>query len=106
MSLVVVLKLSLSVSGVYTCVAWNMEGADTKSISVFVDSQGSLGSWSVVGSRQGGAPGRELPWLGNSSSAAASLVVLAKVPAVFFIVPTCVYFSSFVKHIVLLSFCM
>ncbi|KAG7224379.1 hypothetical protein INR49_004721 [Caranx melampygus] len=27
-------------AGVYTCVAWNMEGADTRSVSVFVDSQG------------------------------------------------------------------
>ncbi|XP_042263834.1 leucine-rich repeat neuronal protein 1 [Thunnus thynnus] len=66
-------------AGVYTCVAWNIEGADTKSVSVFVDSQGSLDSWSDRGSWQGGQPGREQPWLGNSSSAAASLVVLAKV---------------------------
>uniref|UniRef100_A0A3Q3JZV6 Ig-like domain-containing protein n=1 Tax=Monopterus albus TaxID=43700 RepID=A0A3Q3JZV6_MONAL len=29
-------------ASVYTCVAWNTEGADTKSISVFVDSQGTL----------------------------------------------------------------
>uniref|UniRef100_UPI003AAABB82 leucine-rich repeat neuronal protein 1 n=1 Tax=Centroberyx gerrardi TaxID=166262 RepID=UPI003AAABB82 len=60
-------------AGLYTCVAWNMEGADTKSVSVFVDSQESRGSW------QGVRPGQEEPWLGNSSSAAASLVVLAKV---------------------------
>ncbi|XP_037627426.1 leucine-rich repeat neuronal protein 1 [Sebastes umbrosus] len=66
-------------AGVYTCVAWNMEGADTKSISVFVDSQGSVGSWSLRGIRWGGEPSREQPWLWNSSSAAASLVVLAKV---------------------------
>lgn len=61
-------------SGVYTCVAWNVEGADTKSVSVSVDSQGSEG-----GSWGGFEPGREQPWTGNSSSAAASLVVLAKV---------------------------
>ncbi|XP_044066205.1 leucine-rich repeat neuronal protein 1 isoform X2 [Siniperca chuatsi] len=58
-------------AGVYTCVAWNMEGADTKSVSVFVDSVG--------GNRWGAEPSREQPWLGNSSGAAASLVVLAKV---------------------------
>ncbi|KAK5864164.1 hypothetical protein PBY51_001125 [Eleginops maclovinus] len=62
----------LSDAGVYTCVAWNMEGADTKSVSVFVDSQGG-------GVRRGGEPGREQPWLGNLSGASASLVVLAKV---------------------------
>lgn len=61
----------------YTCVAWNMEGADTKSVSVFVD---SVGWWSGGGSRWGGEPSREQAWLENSSSAAASLVVLAKVP--------------------------
>uniref|UniRef100_A0A665TY13 Si:ch211-180f4.1 n=1 Tax=Echeneis naucrates TaxID=173247 RepID=A0A665TY13_ECHNA len=52
-------------TGVYTCVAWNMEGADTKSVSVFVDSQESV------------------DWLtdeeSNSSGPAPSLVVLAKV---------------------------
>ncbi|XP_028438464.1 leucine-rich repeat neuronal protein 1 [Perca flavescens] len=69
----------LSDTGVYTCVAWNMEGADTKSVSVLVDSQGSVGSWLGGGIRWGGEPSREQPWLGNSSSAAASLVVLAKV---------------------------
>ncbi|KAM7405352.1 hypothetical protein PAMP_012620 [Pampus punctatissimus] len=69
----------LSDAGVYTCVAWNMEGADTKSVSVFVDSQGSMGSWLGRGSQQGGQANREQPWLGNSSSAVASLVVLAKV---------------------------
>ncbi|CAN9515300.1 unnamed protein product [Ophioblennius macclurei] len=61
-------------TGVYTCVAWTAEGADTKSISMFVDSQGSRspgGGWSS------GKPGREQPWMDNSSSAA--LVVLAKV---------------------------
>ncbi|XP_073326684.1 leucine-rich repeat neuronal protein 1 [Pagrus major] len=66
-------------AGVYTCVAWNMEGADTKSVSVFVDSEGSVGWWSGGGKRWGGEPSREQPWLGNSSGAAASLVVLAKV---------------------------
>lgn len=69
----------LCVSGVYTCVAWNMEGADTKSVSVFVDSHGSVGWWSGGGRRWGVEPSREQPWLGNSSGAAASLVVLAKV---------------------------
>uniref|UniRef100_A0A3B4ZKV2 Leucine-rich repeat neuronal protein 1-like n=1 Tax=Stegastes partitus TaxID=144197 RepID=A0A3B4ZKV2_9TELE len=59
-------------AGVYTCVAWNIEGADTKSISVSVDSEG--GGW------RGDEPSRDLTWLGNSSSSAtASLVVLAKV---------------------------
>nr|XP_040026045.1 leucine-rich repeat neuronal protein 1 isoform X1 [Gasterosteus aculeatus aculeatus]XP_040026046.1 leucine-rich repeat neuronal protein 1 isoform X1 [Gasterosteus aculeatus aculeatus] len=56
-----------SPSGVYTCVAWNMEGADTKSVSIHL--QGSLdssSSWVAL-----------LP--GNQSSAAASLLVLAKV---------------------------
>ncbi|XP_049437970.1 leucine-rich repeat neuronal protein 1 [Epinephelus fuscoguttatus] len=66
-------------TGVYTCVAWNTEGADTKSVSVFVDYQGSVGLWLGGGTRWGGEPSREQPWLGNSSSAAASLVVLAKV---------------------------
>ncbi|XP_051282745.1 leucine-rich repeat neuronal protein 1 isoform X2 [Dicentrarchus labrax] len=66
-------------AGVYTCVAWNIEGADTKSVSVFVDSQGSVGWWSGGGSRWSGEPSREQLWLGNWSSPAASLVVLAKV---------------------------
>ncbi|XP_047442042.1 leucine-rich repeat neuronal protein 1 [Mugil cephalus] len=61
-------------SGVYTCVAWNAEGADTRSVSVSVDSQGSEG-----GAWGGLEPGRGQPWLGNWSSTAASLVVLAKV---------------------------
>ncbi|XP_075995907.1 leucine-rich repeat neuronal protein 1 [Genypterus blacodes] len=56
-------------TGLYTCVAWTVEGADTKSVSVFVDSG--------EGGRPGVQPSRERPWLGNSSSAA--LVVLAKV---------------------------
>ncbi|KAM6982527.1 leucine-rich repeat neuronal protein 1 isoform 1-T2 [Tautogolabrus adspersus] len=64
-------------AGVYTCVAWNMEGADTKSVSVFVDSQGSVGSWSGGASWWGAEPSREQPWTENSS--AASLVVMAKV---------------------------
>ncbi|XP_068452967.1 leucine-rich repeat neuronal protein 1 [Clinocottus analis] len=66
-------------AGVYTCVAWNMEGADTKSVSVFVDPRGSADSWSGWGIRWGGEPSREQPWLGNSSGTAASLMVLAKV---------------------------
>ncbi|XP_047221792.1 leucine-rich repeat neuronal protein 1 isoform X4 [Girardinichthys multiradiatus] len=61
-------------AGVYTCVAWNVEGADTKSISVSVDSQGS-----GQGSPWGVQPGKRRLWYGNSSSSAASLVVLAKV---------------------------
>lgn len=60
----------------YTCVAWNVEGADTKSVSVSVD---SVGWWSGGRGRWGGEPSREQLWLANSSSAAASLVVLAKV---------------------------
>uniref|UniRef100_A0A3P8U9K3 Si:ch211-180f4.1 n=1 Tax=Amphiprion percula TaxID=161767 RepID=A0A3P8U9K3_AMPPE len=59
-------------TSVYTCVAWNAEGADTKSVSVSVDSEGG---W------RGDEPSREQLWPGNTSSAAASLVVLAKVPA-------------------------
>uniref|UniRef100_A0A8D0AK41 Si:ch211-180f4.1 n=1 Tax=Sander lucioperca TaxID=283035 RepID=A0A8D0AK41_SANLU len=35
-------------TGVYTCVAWNMEGADTKSVSVLVDSQGAAASLVVL----------------------------------------------------------
>ncbi|KAK2850925.1 hypothetical protein Q5P01_007201 [Channa striata] len=66
-------------TGVYTCVAWNTEGADTKSISVSVDSQGAVGWWSDGGTQLGDEPSREQPWLVNSSSRAASLVVLAKV---------------------------
>uniref|UniRef100_A0A3Q3G403 Si:ch211-180f4.1 n=1 Tax=Labrus bergylta TaxID=56723 RepID=A0A3Q3G403_9LABR len=54
-----------------------MKGADTKSVSVFVDSQGSFGSWSGGGSWWGAEPSREQPWTENSS--AASLVVMAKV---------------------------
>ncbi|KAM6928862.1 leucine-rich repeat neuronal protein 1 [Lycodopsis pacificus] len=64
-------------AGVYTCVAWNAEGADTKSVSVFVDSQGSVDSWPSWGIRWGGGESSREP--GNSSSAAAALVVLAKV---------------------------
>nr|XP_043893245.1 leucine-rich repeat neuronal protein 1 isoform X1 [Solea senegalensis] len=64
-------------AGVYTCVAWNSEGADTRSVSVSVDSQGfwlsSAGTW------REGESSRDQSWSGNSSSAAASLVVLAKV---------------------------
>uniref|UniRef100_A0A3Q2T8W8 Si:ch211-180f4.1 n=1 Tax=Fundulus heteroclitus TaxID=8078 RepID=A0A3Q2T8W8_FUNHE len=56
-------------SGVYTCVAWNAEGADTKSISVSVDSRGSGG-----GSRWRDEPDQQRLWSGN-----CSLVVLAKV---------------------------
>uniref|UniRef100_A0A673ACD6 Si:ch211-180f4.1 n=1 Tax=Sphaeramia orbicularis TaxID=375764 RepID=A0A673ACD6_9TELE len=66
-------------TGVYTCVAWNIEGADTKSVSVFVDSQGFQSPWSGEGTWQAVQPGREQPWLGNLSSTSASLVVLAKV---------------------------
>lgn len=55
----------------YTCVAWNLEGADTRSVSVAVD---SVGWWF------GTDPSREQLWLGNLSNAAASLVLLAKVP--------------------------
>lgn len=53
-----------------------MEGADTKSVSVSVEPQGSGEEtlWSDE-------PRREQFWSGNWSSAAASLVVLAKVTA-------------------------
>ncbi|XP_037336517.2 leucine-rich repeat neuronal protein 1 [Pungitius pungitius] len=54
-------------AGVYTCVAWNMEGADTK--SVLVNLQGFVDSWT----------GRLVRLMRNQSGAAASLVVLAKV---------------------------
>uniref|UniRef100_A0A3B4VCA8 Si:ch211-180f4.1 n=1 Tax=Seriola dumerili TaxID=41447 RepID=A0A3B4VCA8_SERDU len=66
-------------TGVYTCVAWNMEGADTKSVSVFVDSLGFVGWWLDGETRWDGESSREQPWLGSSSSPEASLVVLAKV---------------------------
>ncbi|XP_038154387.1 leucine-rich repeat neuronal protein 1 [Cyprinodon tularosa] len=62
----VIEKAEPSDAGVYTCVAWNVEGADTRSVSVDF-----LGS-------EGGSSKRRL-WAGNSSSSAASLVVLAKV---------------------------
>uniref|UniRef100_A0A3Q2D4G0 Si:ch211-180f4.1 n=1 Tax=Cyprinodon variegatus TaxID=28743 RepID=A0A3Q2D4G0_CYPVA len=64
----VIEKAEPSDAGVYTCVAWNVEGADTRSVSVSVDFLGS----------EGGSSKRRL-WAGNSSSSAASLVVLAKV---------------------------
>lgn len=57
-------------TGTYTCVAWNAEGADTKSLSVFVELQSQ-------GRTTSSKPSPEQSWLGNSS--AASLVVLAKV---------------------------
>ncbi|KAM6924338.1 leucine-rich repeat neuronal protein 1-like [Xenentodon cancila] len=60
-------------AGVYTCVAWNVEGADTKSVSVFVDSRGSGRSW------WRDEPSIEQLWMGNWSLSEASLVVLAKV---------------------------
>lgn len=50
-----------------------MEGADTKSVSVAVDSRGSWWWGSEAGREQ----------LGNWSSGAASLVVLAKVSVPF-----------------------
>ncbi|XP_068200029.1 leucine-rich repeat neuronal protein 1 [Antennarius striatus] len=63
-------------AGVYTCVAWNMEGADTRTVSVTVDSAG----WrSGEGSEWRRESHGEQPWLGNMSSATSSLVVLAKV---------------------------
>ncbi|TWW56381.1 leucine-rich repeat neuronal protein 1 isoform X1 [Takifugu flavidus] len=62
-------------AGIYTCVAWNREGADTRSLSMFVDSvggqAGDLGWWD-------GAPSREQNWPGNLSDSASSLVVVAK----------------------------
>lgn len=60
----------------YTCVAWNMEGADTKSVSVSVEPQGS-----GAGALRADEPRREQLWPGNWSGAAASLVVLTKVTA-------------------------
>lgn len=54
-------------SGVYTCVAWTVEGADTRRVSVFVDSARVPGS------------GRGETWWGGSSSRDDALVVLAKV---------------------------
>ncbi|XP_030222138.1 leucine-rich repeat neuronal protein 1 isoform X1 [Gadus morhua] len=60
--------LDQSDAGLYTCVAWNVEGADTRSVSVFVDSRG-----------RGSGPGGEESWGGNSSHSAASLVLQAKV---------------------------
>lgn len=51
--------------------AWNTEGADTKSVSVSVDSRASGGS---MGDQSDGRR-----WPGSSFGAAVSLVVLAKV---------------------------
>ncbi|KAM6924594.1 LOW QUALITY PROTEIN: leucine-rich repeat neuronal protein 1 [Xenentodon cancila] len=62
----------LFLPGVYTCVAWNVEGADTKSVSV-CDSRGSGRSW------WRDEPSIEQLWMGNWSLSEASLVVLAKV---------------------------
>ncbi|KAK7884568.1 hypothetical protein WMY93_027691 [Mugilogobius chulae] len=60
-------------TGTYTCVAWNAEGADTKSLSVFVELQNPERTTSSESSL-------EQSWLGsNSSNSLASLVVLAKV---------------------------
>lgn len=64
----------------YTCVAWNMEGADTKSVSVSVDPRGSDTPWSGEGPQWGHEPRRGQVYPGNWSSATASLVILAKVP--------------------------
>ncbi|XP_028307972.1 leucine-rich repeat neuronal protein 1 [Gouania willdenowi] len=50
-------------AGMYTCVSWNEEGADTKSVSVIVVTSGRS---------------YEPMWVENSSSAASPLVVLAK----------------------------
>lgn len=50
-----------------------MEGADTRSVSVFVDSQGFVSWWSD------GESSREQSWMGSSTGSGASLVVLAKV---------------------------
>ncbi|KAM3617090.1 uncharacterized protein V6R79_002115 [Siganus canaliculatus] len=58
-------------AGVYTCVAWNAEGADTRSVAVSVD---WLGWRSDRGQRGDAGPSRQQPFLGN-----ASLVLLAKV---------------------------
>ncbi|CAL9702777.1 unnamed protein product [Knipowitschia caucasica] len=59
-------------AGTYTCVAWNAEGADTKSLSVTVDLQSS-------GAASDSASSLGQTWLGRNSSRPASLVVLAKV---------------------------
>lgn len=56
-----------------------MEGADTKSVSVCVDPRGPGTSWSEEGAQWGEEPRREQFYTGNWSSAAASLVILAKV---------------------------
>ncbi|XP_056130633.1 leucine-rich repeat neuronal protein 1 [Lampris incognitus] len=58
----VIERLEPEDAGLYTCVAWNVEGADTRSVSVSVD------------------PQRRESWLGNSSSGSScSLLLLAKV---------------------------
>ncbi|XP_076860173.1 leucine-rich repeat neuronal protein 1 [Brachyhypopomus gauderio] len=53
-------------AGLYTCVAWNAEGADTRSVSVYVDKTNWHGTQQKAG-QQGGANGT------------GSLVVLAKI---------------------------
>ncbi|XP_008316115.1 leucine-rich repeat neuronal protein 1 [Cynoglossus semilaevis] len=63
-------------AGIYTCVAWNSDGADTRSISVYVDSQASWSSGRTWSEEDGH---RKQPLSENSSGATASLVVLAKV---------------------------
>ncbi|KAL2103434.1 hypothetical protein ACEWY4_000302 [Coilia grayii] len=53
-------------AGLYTCVAWNTEGADTRSVLVFVERHGGDGGW-----RGFGSPGH--------TNATGALVVLAKI---------------------------
>ncbi|KAJ0064444.1 hypothetical protein NL108_006496, partial [Boleophthalmus pectinirostris] len=57
-------------TGTYTCVAWNAEGADTKSLSVVVELQGPGRTTNSKASQS---------WLGGNNSSPASLVVLTKV---------------------------
>lgn len=93
-------------SGIYTCVAWNREGADTRSLSMFVDSvggqAGDLSWWD-------GAPSREQNWPGNLSDSASSLVVVAKVQALtVFLFPfnawSLFFFMMYLNHSLTLNY--
>ncbi|KAJ3583211.1 hypothetical protein NHX12_034182 [Muraenolepis orangiensis] len=66
----VIEQLDQSDAGLYTCVAWNVEGADTRSVSVLVD------SW---GRGSDPSPSEEGSWGGDFFGSSASLVLQAKV---------------------------
>ncbi|KPP67073.1 leucine-rich repeat neuronal protein 1-like [Scleropages formosus] len=61
-----ILQVEPADAGLYTCVAWNSEGADTRSVTVYVDNS----DWHSVGHR-GGEQG-----FGNATG---TLIVMAKI---------------------------